>query len=155
MLFQPAPTTFAVSATIAAQCVVGNTTSMAFGGLRMLNRATGGLDPESDYAEATFDAACTNGTNAPTLKFASQNGGTAFKLMGGMNSDLITYSLEVDSSGTTIAIAHDTFAAFPGFAADGSVKSLSVTGLIVAADKAGKTIGTYSDTVTITASFTP
>ena len=56
-----------------------------------------------------------------------------------------------DASGT--AISHDTLAAFTGFTADGTVKSLSVTGKIAAADKNSKPVGVYTDTVTITVGF--
>ncbi|MBC5767658.1 spore coat protein U domain-containing protein [Ramlibacter albus] len=148
--------TFAVTANIASQCVVGNTTAMAFGDLAMLNLASGGLSTAKNNATATFDTTCTNGTGAPTLKFASANGGgTAFKMRGGSGSDTITYTLYEGATDAGTSIAHDTLAAYTGFAADGTVKSLSVTGQVAAADKNGKPIGAYSDTVTITVGFTP
>ena len=147
--------TFEVSASIASQCVVGNTTNMGFGALTMLDTTTGGRSTAKNNATATFDATCTNGTVAPTLKFASANGGgSAFKMMGGTGTDLITYTLYEGSADSGTLIAHNSLAAFTGFDADGAVKSLSVTGKVLAADKDGKPIGAYSDTVTITVGFT-
>ena len=145
--------TFGVSANIASQCVVGNTSAMAFGTLDMLNAANGGLSTAKNNATAQFDATCTNGTGSPTLKFASENGGgTAFKLKNG--SDLITYTLYEGATDGGTAIAHNAHASFGGFDADGTVKSLQVTGRILDTDKNGKPIGAYSDTVTITVGFT-
>lgn len=148
--------TFGVSASIASECVVGNTTNMAFNTLSMLDTASGGLSTAKDNASATFDAACTSGTGAPTLKFASANGGgSAFALMGGSGTDLITYTLYEGGTDSGTAIAHAADEAFTGFTADGATKSLTVTGQILAADKSGKPKGSYSDTVTITVGFTP
>lgn len=146
--------TFGVSATIASECVVGNTTNMAFGDLAMLSSATAGLSTGRNNATATFDAACTNGTGAPTLQFASANGGgTAFSLKNA-GADLIAYTLYEGATDAGTPVAHNAAAAFTGFTADGAVKSLSVTGQVLAADKNGKPKGAYADTVTITVGFT-
>lgn len=147
--------TFGVSATVASECVVGNTSNMAFGTLAMLNVTTAGLSTDKNNATASFDATCTNGTLLPTLQFASAQGGTAFKMKNASSADLITYTLYEGSSDSGTAIAYDTAAAFTGFVADGAVKNLQVTGKIVAADKNAKPIGAYADTVTITVGFTP
>ena len=40
---EPVTTTFSVSASVASGCVIGNSTTMNFGGLQMLSSATGGL----------------------------------------------------------------------------------------------------------------
>ncbi len=132
-----------------------HTSVMPFGDLTMLDTGTGALATAKNNGTATFDAACTNGTVAPTLQFASANGGgSAFKLLGGSGSDLITYTLYEGATDSGTLIAHDAAAAFTGFGADGTVKSLSVTGQILAANKNGKPIGAYADTVTITVGFT-
>lgn len=147
--------TFGVSATVASECVVGNTTAMAFGTLAMLDSATGGRSTAKNNATATFDAACTNGSALPTLQFSSGNGGgTAFALKNA-GSDLIAYTLYEGTADSGTLIAHNSAAAFTGFSADGAVKSLSVTGKVLAADKDGKPQGAYADTVTITVGFTP
>ncbi|MES2786895.1 MAG: spore coat protein U domain-containing protein [Pseudomonadota bacterium] len=147
--------TFGVSASIAAQCVVGNTTAMAFEPLSMLNSVTGGLSAADDTATATFDATCTNGSGTPNLTFTSANGDGAFALMGGDGSgnDLIAYSL-YEGASTSIGIGHDTPVTFADFAANGVVKAMTVTGKIAPGAKNGKPVGTYNDTVTITVGFT-
>lgn len=145
---------FEVSATIAAECVVGNTTAMAFGTLPMLSALTGGLSTFDKTATATFDATCTNGTANPTLKFTSTNGGDGvFQLMG-PDSVKMAYTLW-EGNATTVQISHDQDAAFTGFEADGTVKSLTVTGKIAPEQKNGKPVGSYQDTVLITVGFTP
>ncbi len=150
--------TFTVGASVANECVVGNTTNMTFGALSMLDTTTGGRTTADTLATATFDATCTNGTPSPTLKFASTNGGgSAFKMKtgaGGAN-ELIAYDLTVGTSATGTAIAHNAAAAFTGFDADGIVKSLTVAGNITAAAKVNAKVGTYADTVTITVGYTP
>ncbi len=148
--------TFTASASIASECVVGNTANMGFGALTMLDTGSGGLSTAKNNATATFDATCTNGTLLPTLQFASTNGGgSAFKMLGGTGAALITYTLYEGATDAGTSIAHNTAAAYTGLAADGTVKSLSVTGKVMAADKNGKPIGAYTDTVTITVGFTP
>jgi spore coat protein U-like protein len=150
--------TFDATASIVSQCVVGNTTNMAFGSLTMLDSATGGLSTAKNNASATFDATCTNGGSAPTLKFVSTNGGgSAFGMLNqtAAATEVIAYTLYEGATDAGTAIAHSTAAAFTGFAADGVVKNLTVTGKVLAADKNGMPIACYSDTVTITATFVP
>ena len=69
--------------------------------------------------------------------------------------ELITYTLTEGATVSGAAIAHNANAAYTGFTADGSVKSLSVTGNIAAAAKVNAKVGTYADTVTITVGYTP
>ncbi|WP_048439430.1 spore coat protein U domain-containing protein [Caenimonas sp. SL110] len=149
----PVTTTFTVTASVGSECVIGNPTNMAFGALKMLDGVSGGLNEEDNVATATFDATCTNGTALPKLQFSSANGVGTFKMKGGISDDLMSYSLY--TGGEPEQITHDTAAAFPGFEADGTVKTLTVSGRLTAGDKASKTIGAYTDTVTITATFTP
>ena len=150
--------TFDSTAAVASQCVVGNTSAMDFGTLVMLDATTGGLDTGKANGTGGFDATCTNGTALQTLKFASLNGGgSAFKMKtgsGGLN-ELIAYTLYEGAADTGTAIAHNTLAAFTGFDADGTVKSLQVTGKVLPAAKNSAKVGSYSDTVTITVGYTP
>lgn len=147
--------TFIASANIASECVVGNTSAMAFGALTMLDASSGGRSADDNTKTATFDATCTNGTLLPTLKFVSTNGGgSAFKMKHGTAADLITYTLYEGTTDSGTSIADATAAAYTGLTADGAVKNLSVTGKVAAVDKNGKPIGAYSDTVTITVGFT-
>jgi spore coat protein U-like protein len=150
--------TFDATASITGQCVVSTTQGMAFGGLTMLDATTGRLSTAKNNATATFDATCTNGGSAPTLKFTSTNGGgSAFGMLNQttLATDVIAYTLFEGGSDSGTAIAHAVDAAFTDFVADGTVKSLSVTGKVLPADKNGKPIASYSDTVTITATFVP
>lgn len=147
--------TFDATASITGQCVVSTTQGMVFGALTMLDATTGQLSTAKDNATATFDATCTNGGSAPTLKFTSANGGGSAFGMKSPATDVIAYTLFEGNTDGGTSIAHGVDAAFTGFVADGTVKSLSVTGKVVPADKNGKPIANYSDTVTITATFVP
>jgi spore coat protein U-like protein len=153
-----AANTLDATASITGQCVVSTTQGMAFGGLTMLDATTGRLSTAKNNATATFDATCTNGGSAPTLKFTSTNGGgSAFGMLNQttLATDVIAYTLFEGASDSGTSIAHAIDAAFTGFDADGTVKSLSVTGKVLPTDKNGKPIAMYSDTVTITATFVP
>ncbi|MDB5758162.1 MAG: Spore coat domain protein [Burkholderia sp.] len=153
-----AANTFNATASISGQCVVSTTQAMAFNGLTMLDATTGGLSTAKNNATANFDATCTNGGNAPTLKFVSSSGGgSAFGMLNqtALATEVIEYTLFEGTLDTGTSIAHNVDAAFTGFVADGTVKSLSVTGKVLPADKNGKPIASYSDTVTITATFVP
>jgi spore coat protein U-like protein len=147
--------TFDTTASISGQCVVSTTQGMVFGGLSMLDAATGGLSTEYDKATANFDATCTNGGSAPTLKFTSLNGGTAFGMLDqtASGTEVILYTLYEGTTVSGTAVAHAVDAAFTGFTATGTVKHLSVTGKVLPGDKNGKPIANYADTVTITATF--
>jgi spore coat protein U-like protein len=143
--------TMGVTASIADECSVGNTVILDFGQLSMLSNGAQSSSASISVSGGTFDAICTNGTTTPKLKFASANtSGTDFRLKGADGSTYIVYTL-AESGGT--AIAYDTAAAFTGFSADGTTKSLAITSSIAATEKAGKAKQAYSDTITITSTY--
>jgi spore coat protein U-like protein len=146
--------TMGVSASISAECSVGNTKPLAFGALSMLN--TNGAQstlPSASISGGTFDAICTAGTSNPKLKFHSDNtSGSDFRLVGTTDGAFIVYTL-TEADGTT-AIVHNQAAAFGGFTADGTAKTdLTILGKIAPAAKNGKAAQEYTDTITITTSF--
>lgn len=145
-------TSFQVNATVPSACMVGNPVDMDFGSIKMLSGT--GLTTQDSHATARFDAACTNGSTTPKFRFASLNGGGAFKMthVESAAEAPITYELHANTAAGAL-ITHDTPAEFAGFVVDGTVKQLTVAGVITAANKAGKTVGDYSDVVTITVGF--
>jgi hypothetical protein len=57
------------------------------------------------------------------------------------------------ASAAATAITYNTATTYSGFLADGTQQSLSLTANIPAANKGGKLVQSYSDTLTITTSF--
>ncbi len=143
----------AASAHIDPECAVGNTTALDFSAMTMLTAAGAQATGNNSSTGGTFDAICTNGTNAPKLRFTSANStGTDFRLVGADTTSFIVYTL-AESGGT--AIAHGSDAGFTGLAADGTTKSLRVVGTVTAAARNAKAVQLYADTITITSSYTP
>lgn len=139
--------TLGVSASIIPECHVAQNTAIDFGGLHALS----GLD---ENATGSIDAICTNGTTQPTFSYSSANG--AFQLKGGTTAtDVIAYSLYQDINSTGTAVTYNSPAAYPGFTADGTTKTLNLTAHIIAADKTGKSVQAYTDTITVTTAFQP
>jgi len=143
--------TMGVTASIGEECSVGNTATLDFGALSMLNNGAPSSAASASVGGGTFDAICTAGTTTPKLKFSSANtSGTDFRLVGADGTTYIVYTL-AESGGT--AIAYETPASFTGFSADGSTKNLAITGSIDASEKSGKAKQAYSDTITITSTY--
>jgi spore coat protein U-like protein len=143
--------TMGVTASISDECSVGNTVTLDFGQLSMLSNGAQSGAASASAGGGTFDAICTNGTTTPKLKFASANtSGTDFRLKGADGSTYIVYTL-AESGG--LAIAYNTAATFTDFSADGTTKSLAITGSITATQKAGKAKQAYGDTITITSTY--
>lgn len=143
-----------VTATIVAACSVGNgAATIALGNLQMID-TNGGQTTADDVGSTTFPAICTNGTDAPTFSYASANvDGTSFRLIGADSTEYITYTLHQDSTGTLGAVTHATHAAHPDFTADGTSQNLAIAVKLTPAQKAAKTVQSYSDTITVTVSF--
>jgi spore coat protein U-like protein len=145
--------TMTSSATVAAGCSVGAGGAIALGALAMLT--TDGTQTAADStAGATFPAICTNGTTSPKFAYVSANGLTgSFRLKGGTTAtEFITYTAHPSSNGSGTAVS-GTAAAYTGFTANGVSQSLDLSAKILAADKATKSVQSYSDTITITVSF--
>lgn len=144
--------TMAVSAAIAAECAVTQNLPIAFGNLTMLN---GALQSTADSVRTgSFNAICTNGTGNPQFKYTSANGsGGAFRLVGADTTTFITYTVHQDGTAAASAVGYDTAESYSGFTADGTSQTLSVSAKILAASKNGKKVQTYTDTITVTATF--
>lgn len=142
-----------VTAAINPECAVTQNSAIAIGKLDMLS---GGLQSTGEnVGTGSFNAICTNGTPNPQFKYTSGNGaGNAFHLAGVDDaSQLIAYSLHQDTTGAGTAVAYDTPVSNAGFSADGVSHVLDVAAKILPADKNGKKVQAYTDTITITASF--
>jgi spore coat protein U-like protein len=111
----------------------------------------------NDVGPGALYAICTSGTSTPMLRFQSANvSGTSFRLKGADGTTYITYTLWEGNSGSSgTSIAYNTDAAFTGFTADGTRKTLALSMEVPHANKVGKGIQLYSDTITVTSSYAP
>lgn len=140
-----------VSANIAAECTVAQNVAVNFSNLHMLNGAA--QSSSDDVASGSVNAICTNGTPSPQFRYTSANNG--FQLKGGTDAtQLISYSLYQNDTATGSAVSYNTDVAHPDFVADGTAKLLHLSARIIPADKNGKLVQAYSDTITVTTSFT-
>lgn len=144
--------TLAVTATIANECAVGQNAELAFGTLSMLT----GTAPSTTDSTGTgkIDAICTSGAPNPQFKYTSANtGGTDFRLVGTDTTTYIVYTLYESSDSTANPVTAGSYMTHPGFTADGTTKTLDVSGRISAAERSGKAVQGYTDTITITTAF--
>jgi spore coat protein U-like protein len=147
-----------VAATISPECAVAQNGGLSITKLTMLDTTNAAQDTTTnDTATGSLHAICTNGTQTPMLRFSSANEGgtTNFRLVGTDGTTFIVYTLweGLTSSGTQIA--HNTDAAFTGFSADGTQKTLNLSMKVTAAARATAGIQAYSDTITVTTSYGP
>lgn len=146
----------AASATVAAECAVGNGGEIALGTLEMLNLDTATQTTVDTTAGATFPAICTNGTTLPKFAYVSANAVTTdFRLKGAGTTanDYITYTPYPSSGGTGTPIVGAVAVAHPDFTVNGMSQPLALSAKILASSKAAKLVQAYSDTITITVSW--
>jgi len=153
--------TMGATATIAPECAVGNGLGISLGILDMLNLSDATQSALPTTATSTFPAICTNGTNTPTFAYVSGNklgtDGTAFRLKGtgATDEDYINYTLHPSVDASLTAIAMGAPETHPGFSANGVSQNLVLSAKILASDKRAKIVQAYTDTITITAGWTP
>ena len=143
--------TFSVTANVAQGCVVLVKTHMAFGTLNVTSDAAA-------ESQATFAVTCTNGSGAIALTFGSANGNSAgdasaFKMVKGAGTTAAERLVYTLSKADKTMIVIDKATPFTELVADGTAKSLTINGKIAAAAKKGAMPGTYTDTVTMTATY--
>ena len=151
------PSTMAVTATIVAECAVANGGGISFGTLTILDNSNAKQAIADDMAVSTFPAICTNGTASPTFTYVSANtSGTDFRLKGAaIGTEFIAYTPYPSADSTGTAIVGAAAVAHPAFRADGTTNTLALSARILAVDKKTKSAQAYSDTITITAGWTP
>ncbi len=143
---------FTVTANVAQGCLIAVKTHMAFGALDV----TSASDATS---AATFDVTCTNGSGSVSLTFASANGNapapaSTFKMINGTGDSAAKRLVyELYKADTTTLIAIDTVTPFAELVADGTPKTLTINGKISAVAKRGALTGTFTDVVTMTATY--
>jgi spore coat protein U-like protein len=145
----------AVSATIPAQCAVGDA-ALAIGPITIVN-SNGTTSTVSGGAGANIPWGCTNGTSA-TLAFSmgSNSTGTDRRLVSataGSAPQYLEYQLKAGSAGgVTIGTTPVTLEG-----ADGTNKTFTVWGAPVssAANRTVKPAGDYTDSVLLTITFAP
>lgn len=145
--------TMAVSATVAAECAVGQSTAIAFGGLSMI--VAGLPSTVDDVAAGTMSAICTNGTSSPKLKYTSLNvSAGVFRLKGVTDATaFIPYTLYQDATAAGTAVVNNTPTVHSQFTATGAAQTLDLSAKILAANKSQVKVQAYSDTITVTTSF--
>ena len=147
-----------VAATISPECAVAQNAALSITKLTMLNTTTAAQDTTTnDVAAGSLHAICTNGTQTPMFRFSSANEGgtTNFRLVGADATTFIVYTLWEGTTGSGTQIAHNTDAAFTGFSADGTQKTLNLSMKVTPTARAGAGIQAYSDTITVTTSYGP
>jgi hypothetical protein len=146
-----------VSATISPECAVAQNVALSIPKLTMLNTTTAAQDTTTDdKAAGSLHAICTNGTQTPQFRFDSANAsGGNFRLKGADGTTYIVYTLWEGTTSSGTAIAPATDAAYTGFSADGTQKTLDISMKVAASDRAGAGIQAYSDTITVTTSYGP
>ena len=150
--------TMAVKATIVAECAVANGGGLSFGTLTMLDKSNAQQASADEMTVSTFPAICTNGTASPTFTYASANAAnlTDFRLKGAtIGTEFIAYTLYPSTNLSRAAIVGGAAVDHPGFTATGETIELPLSARILAVDKATKSAQAYSDTITITAGWTP
>jgi spore coat protein U-like protein len=143
---------FAVSLTIAATCVINSTSAMAFGSLGVLGGISG-TDP--NYATATIAVQCTNTTPFDIGLDGGANGGlaTGFRKLlntAALSTATVNYELFTDTGHTTNwgnTVGTDTSSKV----ADGASHTYTVYGRIPAQTTPAP--GTYADLVTVTVTY--
>lgn len=149
----PQTSSFAVSLTIEATCVINSTSAMAFGVLGVLGGISG-TDP--NYATATVAVQCTNSTPFDIgLDAGTTSGGSALgfrKLLNtaALSTATVNYELFTDSGHATNwgnLVGTDTSSKI----GDGASHTYTVYGRIPA--QTTPVPGTYADLVTVTVTY--
>lgn len=141
---QTASSTLGVTATVSASCTV-TTSPVAFGSVNTLGSAvdaTGGLT-----------VTCTNGTDWSAAAGAGTGPGASVvgrKMSAG--SDILNYSLYVDSNRTSVWGDGSASSAPITDEGTGSAQSVTIYGRVQAGQSAARA-GSYSDTVAVTVSY--
>jgi spore coat protein U-like protein len=145
----------AVSASVPAQCAVGDAT-LAMGPVTLVN-ANGTITGVSGGAAAVIPWGCTNGTSA-TLAFGMGTNSTGagrrlISTTAGAAPQYLEYQLKTGSSGG--AVIGTTPVTLDG--ADGTNKNFTVWGAPVnsAANRTVKPAGDYADSILLTITFAP
>lgn len=146
----PQTSTFGVSLTIIAECVINSTATLAFGSLGVLG-GSGGVTPND--ATTTIAVQCTNSTPYDIgLDAGTTAGGstTTRKLLNTVTTDTVNYKLYSDSGHTTNwgnAVGTDTLHK----TGNGASQISTVYGRIPA--QTTPIPGTYADLVTVTVTY--
>lgn len=147
--------TLTVNATVQGACSIGDQT-LNFGNISSINVGTAGtlgstLDHDSTALVAVI---CTNGTEGLVTLSDGVNKGTTYRRMKNGTGDLIEYHLYNDSYTTEIAANNGATTAYT-ITGDGTNQSFTVYGRILAAALTNQPLGAYTDSVTMTITYTP
>jgi len=145
-----------VSATVEGACSIGDQT-LNFGNITSINvGAAGILEANAEHDATTIVAViCTSGTEGTvTLNDGVNKGATYRRMKNVTTADLIEYHLYNNSYTTEIAADNGATTAYT-ITGDGTNKSFTVYGRILAAALSNQVTGAYTDSVTMTINYTP
>lgn len=145
--------TLTVSATADGACSVGDGT-LDFGSFQTIAVGAGGAQGGASDIDASIGVpvVCTNGTTGAITADDGMNVDTAVRrLRKGVTTDYIKYALYSDSARTTAMTSSEGISV----TGDGTDQTATVYGRIAAADLTNQPTGSYSDTVTMTITYTP
>lgn len=148
--------TLTVQATVQGACSIGDKT-LSFGNISSVNVGTGGtLGSSVDVdANAVVDVICTTGTTGTVTLDDGANKGTTYRRMKHGTADYIEYHLYNEATRTTEIAADNGATTAYTIVGDGANDTFTVYGRILAAAINNQPLGTYTDSVTMTITYTP
>lgn len=149
-------TTFNVTATVAAACSLGTVSNVAFG----TYDPTSAIGATNGEANTSIGVTCTSGTTyTVTLNYGANGGTSADRFMkgGASGTALIGYNLYVDNAYANVwqdaADCTSSTNCVYQATASGVAQSYTVYGKIDSTQATAPTVGSYSDTITVTVSY--
>lgn len=144
-----------VNATVEGACSIGAQT-LNFGLINTINVGTAGTvgTPVDVDTDATVAVVCTNGTTGLVTLNDGGNKGTTNRQMLHGTADFIEYHLYSDAYTTEILANSGATTAYT-IVGTGVNDTFAVYGRIVAAAITNQPLGAYTDSVTMTITYTP
>jgi hypothetical protein len=135
--------TMTVSATLTSSCSV-SASSLTFASVAAL---TSSSDVPGDTG-STLQIACTSGVTAPTIW-----SDTARTLVNGANNFGFNLSQIAGADSDDLPTTTGAAQAITGFTADGTAKTVTIYGKILAANFGGKPAGTYTKDIILSVNY--
>lgn len=147
--------TLTVNATVEGACSIGDQT-LNFGNISSINVGTAGtLESNTDHDSTAIVAViCTSGTEGRVTLNDGSNKGATYRRMKYGTVDYIEYHLYNEATRTTEIAANNGATTAYTIIGDGTNKSFTVYGRILADALSNQPLGAYTDSVTMTITYT-